>query len=147
VSATAQDPGVHASVTVLAAAVPVQLCGPVNVRCPSLVTAPVKASKGGANASEQPVCVTMVVIPTSDASQCCVMVHVPATLGQEASELKPEPLLQPASRSIKQAYSRNIATSTVRELGGVVKTLTASPVAGGVCGVVEERIDVSAADG
>jgi len=53
----------------LALAVPVQLCGPLIVILPSLVTLPLKASNGALNDSEQPVSVTSVERPISGALQ------------------------------------------------------------------------------
>jgi hypothetical protein len=59
VSVTVHVPGVQDSDKAFVAAVPVQLWGPLSVILPSAVTAPVNPSKGGANDSEQFVCVTV----------------------------------------------------------------------------------------
>jgi hypothetical protein len=77
-------PGVHDIEIELAVAVPVQLWGPLTVTLPSLFKVPVKPSNGAANESEQSVCVTITRCPTREGSQCAVMAHVPATLGQVA---------------------------------------------------------------
>jgi hypothetical protein len=69
---------------VLAMTVPVQLSGPLKVIFPSLVSIPMKPSKGAANESEQAVSVTTAFIPTRDESQCAVTVHVPDTSGHAA---------------------------------------------------------------
>jgi len=61
VSETVHVPGVHDNDNALIAAVPVQLWGPASVIWPAEVTEPVKPSKGGANDSEQFVCVTVAV--------------------------------------------------------------------------------------
>lgn len=77
-------PGVHDNDNTLLAAVPVQLWGPPSVILPSALTAPVKPSKGGANDSEQFVCMTVAFSPTSDGSQCAATLQVPAKLGHAA---------------------------------------------------------------
>ncbi len=49
---------------------------------PSALTSPVKPLNGAANESAQLCCVTVAVIPTSEASQCLLTVQLPAALGQ-----------------------------------------------------------------
>jgi hypothetical protein len=83
-SVTEQVPGVHVIEIALAVAVPVQLWGPLRVTLPSLVKVPVKPLNGAANESEQSFCVTTTLCPMSEESQCAVIFHVPAMLGQVA---------------------------------------------------------------
>jgi hypothetical protein len=59
VSVTVHVPGVHDNDNEVAAAVPVQLWGPARVILPSALTEPVNPLKGGANESEQFVCMTV----------------------------------------------------------------------------------------
>jgi hypothetical protein len=75
---------VHVIEIELAMTVPVQLWGPLKVIFPSIVRVPLKLLNGGANESEQSVCVTIAFCPTRDASQCAVTVHVPDTSGHAA---------------------------------------------------------------
>jgi hypothetical protein len=84
---TAHVPGVHAIVIAVGAAVPVHCCGPVTESFPSDVTVPVNPLNGAANVSEQSVCVTTAFWPMRDASQCCVIFHVPATFGHAVPPL------------------------------------------------------------
>jgi hypothetical protein len=74
---------VHDIAIVLAATVPVQLCGPVTVILSSLVTVPLNPLKGAPKVSEHPVCVTTALCPMSEGSQWAVTFHVPLTSGHE----------------------------------------------------------------
>jgi hypothetical protein len=71
--------------------VPLHVWGPLSVTCPAAVTLPVNPSKGGANASVQPACVTTAVLPTRLASQCLVTVQSPLRFAQLAPADAPLP--------------------------------------------------------
>jgi hypothetical protein len=109
---------------VLAAAFPVQLCGPLSVTVPSVPTLPLKPSNGAANESVQSCWDTIAFMPTSEASQCFVTAQVPVMSGHAAL---PAPPLDPdgvPAESEPQAQTSNART---KEIFPIVAMVTAHP--------------------
>jgi hypothetical protein len=107
-------PGVQDIEIELAVAVPVQLWGPLTVTLPSLFNVPVKPLNGDANESEQSVCVTTTLCPTSEGSQCAVIFHVPPTLAQLA------PLSPPVAGDEPELHARSKGNAARRTIRGMV---------------------------
>jgi len=124
-SVTLHVPGVHDIEIELAVAVPAQLWGPLTMILPSLARVPVKPLNGAANESEQPVCVTATLCPTSEGSQCCVMFQVPATLGHV------EPPSPPLEDDELELQARRHRSATRERVGCMISSYVGRRAQGG----------------
>ncbi len=120
---TAHVPGVQDIEIAVAVAEPAHVCGPLTVILSSLVTVPVKPLNGAPKESAQPLCVTTAFCPRSDASQCAVIFHVPATSGHVA------PLAPAAGDALEpHASNRERTARNERRLRGAARRLLGSTI-------------------